>query len=97
MDLQLNGKVTIVTGGASGIGAAISRALAAEGAIPVIFARSTPDAAFLALLQPAPEGASYLGFIFAQAEDAATAESAVRTAHQRLVFDIQTEVPMTAI
>ena len=50
-----------------------------------------------ALLLPAPEGASYLGFIFAQAEDAATAESAVRTAHQRLVFDIQTEVPMTAI
>ena len=50
-----------------------------------------------ALLLPAPEGASYLGFIFAQADDAATAESALRTAHRRLVFDIQTEVPMTVI
>lgn len=35
MDLQLKGKVILVTGGAKGIGAAIVRALAAEGAIPV--------------------------------------------------------------
>ena len=35
MDLQLKGKVVLVTGGAKGIGAAIVRALAAEGAIPV--------------------------------------------------------------
>jgi len=50
-----------------------------------------------ALLMPVPEGASYLGFIFAQADDAATAESALRQAQQRLAFDIQTEVPVTAV
>ncbi len=36
MDLQLKGKVILVTGGAKGIGAAIVRACSAEGAIPVI-------------------------------------------------------------
>jgi len=39
MDLQLKGKVVIVTGGAKGIGAAIVKACAAEGAIPVIVGR----------------------------------------------------------
>jgi L-fucose dehydrogenase len=36
MDLQLKDKVILITGGAKGIGAAIVRACAAEGAIPVI-------------------------------------------------------------
>jgi L-fucose dehydrogenase len=36
VDLQLKDKVVIVTGGAKGIGAAIVRACAAEGAVPVI-------------------------------------------------------------
>jgi L-fucose dehydrogenase len=36
MDLQLKDKVIVVTGGAKGIGAAIVRACAKEGAIPVI-------------------------------------------------------------
>ena len=40
MDLRLQGKVIVVTGGASGIGEAIVRAAAAEGAIPVIVNRS---------------------------------------------------------
>ncbi len=39
MDLQLKDEVVIVTGGAKGIGAAIVRSLAAEGAIPVIVDR----------------------------------------------------------
>jgi len=39
MDLQLKGKVVIVTGGAKGIGAAIVKACAAEDAIPVIVGR----------------------------------------------------------
>ncbi len=40
MDLQLNDKVIVVTGGARGIGAAIVRAAAAEGAITVVIDRS---------------------------------------------------------
>jgi L-fucose dehydrogenase len=36
MDLQLRDKVVVITGGAKGIGAAITRAAASEGAIPVI-------------------------------------------------------------
>lgn len=43
MDLELKDKVIIVTGGAKGIGAAIVRACAAEGAIPVIVGRD-PEA-----------------------------------------------------
>jgi len=36
MDLQLKDKVVLITGGAKGIGAAIARGAASEGAIPVI-------------------------------------------------------------
>src|SRR5579864_6158218 len=39
MDLQLQDKVVVVTGGAKGIGEAIVRACAREGAIPVIIGR----------------------------------------------------------
>ena len=47
MDMGLKGKVVIVTGGAAGIGGAISQQLAAEGAAPVIFARRAPDPEWL--------------------------------------------------
>ena len=43
MDLQLKDKVIIVTGGAKGIGAGITKSLAAEGAIPVIIGRNKED------------------------------------------------------
>ncbi len=43
---------------------------------------------------PLPEGASYLGFIFARAADAATAEQALRDAHTRLRFDIRPLLPV---
>lgn len=43
MDLQLQDKVIIVTGGAKGIGAGIVNVLAAEGAIPVVVGRSEAD------------------------------------------------------
>ena len=39
MDLQLQGKVVLITGGAKGIGAAIARAAVGEGSIPVIVDR----------------------------------------------------------
>ena len=51
MDLHLKDKVVIVTGGASGIGAAISLSLAQEGAIPVIFGKDALPSAFAAQLQ----------------------------------------------
>lgn len=38
---------------------------------------------------PLPEGESYLGFIFARAEDPATAEAALRAAHSKLHFEIK--------
>jgi L-fucose dehydrogenase len=53
VDLGLTGKVVIVTGGGSGIGAAISEVLAEEGAIPVILARRPPEPGWLAGLKQA--------------------------------------------
>lgn len=49
------------------------------------------------VLTPAPEGASYLGFIFAQGASPDAVESSMRTAHQRLVFDIQAEIPISPV
>lgn len=43
MNLGLKDKIIIVTGGAKGIGAGITKSLAAEGAIPVIVGRSAED------------------------------------------------------
>jgi len=43
MTLDLKGKIIIVTGGAKGIGAGITKALAAEGAIPVVVGRDAKD------------------------------------------------------
>lgn len=40
MDLELKGKVVVVSGGGAGIGGAVSLALAREGAIPAILGRS---------------------------------------------------------
>jgi hypothetical protein len=44
------------------------------------------------LLVPLPEGASYLGFIFARGETPAQVERALRAAHARLQFTVDPEV-----
>lgn len=48
MDLDLGGKVVLVTGGAKGIGAAIGRALVREGAVLAVVDRDEPAARDLA-------------------------------------------------
>ena len=48
MDLELAGRAILVTGGARGIGAAITRVLAAEGAIPIVVDRDAGATATLA-------------------------------------------------
>lgn len=60
MDLGLKGKVVLVTGGASGIGAAITQGLAAEGAIPVVLARSQPDPKWMEQVQAQSPDAQFI-------------------------------------
>ena len=43
MNLHLDNKIIIVTGGAKGIGLGICKVLASEGAIPVIIGRKESD------------------------------------------------------
>ena len=45
-------------------------------------------------LVPLPEGASYLGFVFARAADPAAAEAALRAAHARLRFRIEPTIAL---
>lgn len=46
------------------------------------------------LLVPLPEGASYLGFIFARGDTPAGVEEAIREAHSLLHFEIRREIPV---
>ncbi|HEV2581118.1 MAG TPA: ATP-grasp domain-containing protein [Ktedonobacteraceae bacterium] len=45
-------------------------------------------------LVPLPEGASYLGFIFARGQTPAEVEAAIRQAHGQLRFEIRREIPV---
>ncbi len=46
------------------------------------------------LLVPLPEGATYLGFIFARDARTSAVEEALREAHRRLRFTIEAEIPV---
>jgi L-fucose dehydrogenase len=78
MDLYLKDKVVIVTGGGSGIGGAISRRLAQEGAIPVILARRAPDGVFLSDLRADQPKA---GWVQVDLSKDAQVEGAVKEVH----------------
>ncbi|MEZ4572422.1 MAG: hypothetical protein R2849_19325 [Thermomicrobiales bacterium] len=45
-------------------------------------------------IQPLPEGASYLGFIFARGSSPETVEQSLRDAHDRLAFRIAPMISM---
>ena len=48
-------------------------------------------------LVPLPEGASYLGFIFARGDTPVEVEEAIRKAHKALRFDIRREIPVLIV
>lgn len=75
MDLHLQGRVVVVTGGGSGIGAGITEVLAEEGARVAIIARRAPDADWLART-----GAD---FVQAELSDDAACRAAVDLIRQR--------------
>ena len=60
VDLGLKDKVVLITGGAKGIGAAIARTIAEEGAIPVIIDRDREAAEKLHATLRQSHGDSYL-------------------------------------
>jgi L-fucose dehydrogenase len=78
MDLGLQGKVVVVTGGGAGIGGAISRALAAEGAVPVILARRAPAAEVLTELQKLSPRAGWVRADLSRDQDCRDAIAEVR-------------------
>ena len=73
MDLHLKDKVVVVTGGASGIGAAISLLLAQEGAIPVVLGKSAMPAEFAVHMAAFPHF-----FIQVELSDDAACKAAVQ-------------------
>lgn len=81
MDLGLTGKVVLVTGGAKGIGAAIARACAGEGAVPVI-ADKDQEAGTRLAEDLAREGRSS-AFVRTELVEAAACRAAVEFAAER--------------
>ncbi len=62
----------------------------AVGGIDDLLITAKPDQSFVRL----PEGASYLGFIFASGNDGATVTAALRDAHRKLTFSFDRPVPV---
>jgi L-fucose dehydrogenase len=78
MDLQLTGRVVIVTGGAKGIGEAIVRGCVAESAIPVIVDRDAEASA--ALLDNLQRAGAKAHSITADLTDASSCQAAIHKA-----------------
>ncbi|MBJ19891.1 MAG: SDR family NAD(P)-dependent oxidoreductase [bacterium] len=78
MDLQLEGKVALVTGGSRGIGLAIGHSLAAEGVKVVVAARTQSDVDQAAQEIEAQHGAQTLGVV-ADVKSAEDVERAVES------------------
>jgi L-fucose dehydrogenase len=76
MDLQLKEKIILVSGGAKGIGEGIVKALAAEGAIPVIIGRNKEDNLKTVATVEASGGKAYQ--VVAELSDPAACENAVK-------------------
>lgn len=76
MDLGLKGKIIIVSGGAKGIGEGIVKALAAEGAVPVIIGRSEEDNLKTVAAVEAVGGQAFQ--VVAELTDPAASEKAVK-------------------
>ncbi|MFE9611475.1 SDR family NAD(P)-dependent oxidoreductase [Streptomyces sp. NPDC006012] len=76
MDLQLTGRRAVITGGSRGIGFAIGRALAAEGASVALVARSAGHVEEQAALLQSETGAEVIGVAADTGDDASVTEMA---------------------
>ena len=84
MNLHLQNKVVIVTGGGSGIGAAISLTLAGEGAIPVIISNTEPANELMHQLQQQVPQASFILTELREEASCAAAVSEVMSHYGRI-------------